>query len=242
MKRIMWFAVAALGVLPQLDAQTLAERIVASDGEVRFSYRTKPGVCSDGRGRITTGQEHSSDHGSCRPGPARMTLTVRDGRVVNADLAVGGTWGSEETATVLGAVAAPEAAEALLTVAHEATADAGDLVVGAALADSAIVWPELLSLARDRDADAEIGDDAVLWLGFAAGNALGPDTDQAEDDIRESAIFALSQRPHAEAVPALIRVVEGDHPVHLKKSALFWLGQTDDTRAVQVYEDILRGG
>jgi HEAT repeat protein len=86
-------------------------------------------------------------------------------------------------------------------------------------------------------------DDVILWLGFAAGDALGPDgTTTDEDDVRESAIFALSQRPEDEAVPALIRVVEGNLPVHLKKTALFWLGQTDDDRAIDVYEGILRGG
>jgi len=171
-----------------------------------------------------------------------MTLSVSGGRLIDADLAVGGAWSQDDDAVDLGTVAAVEAAAALLDLAATASfRGGGDLIIGAVVADSAEVWPQLLQLARQDDVAEGIRDDAVLWLGFAAADALGPEADD-EDDIRESAVFALSQRPHDEAVPALIRVVEGDHPVHLRKSALFWLGQTDDLRAIDVYEEILQGG
>lgn len=109
------------------------------------------------------------------------------------------------------------------------------------MADSATVWPVLLDLARAPDVPRDTRDNGTLWLGFAAGDALGPDAEAGDDDVRESAIFALAQRPRDEAVPALTRVVQGDHPVHLKKSALFWLGQTDREYAVGLYEEILGG-
>ncbi len=70
---------------------------------------------------------------------------------------------------------------------------------------------------------------------------MGTDNNAEEDDVRESAIFSLSQRTKSESIPALTRVVEGDLPIHLKKSALFWLGQTDREQAVAVYEEILSG-
>ena len=141
----------------------------------------------------------------------------------------------------LGRVAAPAAAEALLALAAEARDDGGKLVMGAVVADSATVWPALLHLARAPSVSEDTRDNATLWLGFAAGDALGPDDYADEDDVRESAIFVLSQRPKSESIPALTRVVEGDLPIHLKKSALFWLGQTDRERAVAWYEEILRG-
>ena len=174
-----------------------------------------------------------------------MSLTVRDGRVVDADLEVGGAWGrSTGQTTDMGRIAAPAAADALLILIEDASRRAGgDLVLGAVVADSAEVWPDLLRLARKSDLPQDTREDVILWLGFVAGDALGPDGPEADEDgVRESAIFALSQRPENEAVSALIRVIDGDLPVHLKKSALFWLGQTDDERAIAVYEGILLGG
>lgn len=230
-----------VAAVPPLAAQSLADRIAATEGEVRLSYGTKPGVCGDGRNTVNTGTSVARDtRGWCQPGPARMRLTVRHGRVVDADLAVGGRWNDGGADLDLGRVAAPAVAEALLALAADARDGGGELVMGAVVADSATVWPALLELARASSVSEDTRDNATLWLGFAAGDALGPDDNADEDDVRESAIFALSQRPKSEAVPALTRVVEGDHPVHLKKSALFWLGQTDRERAVVVYEEILR--
>lgn len=235
--------VLALGT--SLQAQSLEQQInTVGTGEVRLTYSTKEGVCGDGR-HINTGrsQDHS-DRGWCEPGPARLSLELRDGRVVDADLGVGGDWNrGTGSATDLGRVPAPEAAAAVLSLIEAAAGSAGgDLVLAAVVADSVTVWPDLLRLARSSSLPEDTREDVVLWLGFAAGDALGPDDPGADDDdVRESAIFALSQRPEEEAVPALIRVIEGESPVHLKKSALFWLGQTDDTRAVDVFEEILQG-
>ncbi len=242
----MRFIIMAIGggmlAAAPLAAQSLADRIAATEGEVRLSYGTKPGVCGDGRHTVNTGTSmHRDTMGWCEPGPARMRLTVRQGRVIDADLAVGGRWNDAGADLDLGRVAAPAAAATLLALAADARDDGGELIMGAVMADSATVWPALLELARAPSVSEDTRDNATLWLGFAAGDALGPDDGADDDDVRESAIFALSQRPKHEAVPALTRVVEGDHPVHLRKSALFWLGQTDRERAVVVYEEILRG-
>ena len=230
-----------------LGAQSLAQQVTAvGTGEVRLTYSTKDGVCGDGR-TLNTGRsgDHRGDRSWCEPGPARMSLTVRDGRVVDADLEVGGAWGrSTGQTTDMGRIAAPAAAEVMLILIENASGRAGgDLVLGAVVADSAEVWPDLLRLARKSDLPQDTRDDVILWLGFVAGDALGPDGPETDEgDVRESAIFALSQRPENEAVSALIRVIDGDLPVHLKKSALFWLGQTDHERAIEVYEGILLGG
>ena len=225
-----------------LAAQSMADRIAATEGEVRLSYGTRPGVCGDGRKTVNTGSSmHRDTRGSCEPGPARIRLTVRSGRVIDADLAVGGRWEDAQVALDLGRVAAPLAADALLQLAADARDDGDELIMAAVVADSATVWQALLDLAQMPSVAEDTREGAVLWLGFAAGDALGPDDGDDEDDVRESAVFALSQRPKSEAVPALTRVAQGDHPVHLRKSALFWLGQTDPERAIVVYEGILRG-
>ena len=53
-------------------------------------------------------------------------------------------------------------------------------------------------------------------------------------------MFALSQRPADEGVPALIRVVRSSREPEIVRTALFWLGQSEDPRALTLFEEILR--
>jgi HEAT repeat protein len=146
----------------------------------------------------------------------------------------------------LGRVAAPEAADLLLRLAARGGADAGDLIAAASIADSATVWPGLLNLARDESLERASRRAAVFWLSQAAGEAAtrGLDsivTDTTGDrELREHAVFALSQRPREEAVPALIRIARGHGDGPIRRKAIFWLGQSDDPRAIALFEDILR--
>ena len=86
----------------------------------------------------------------------------------------------------------------------------------------------------------------MFWLGQAAGEEAtkGLDsivTGRASDiEIRKQAVFALSQRPDEEGVPALIRIARTNRHPELRKTALFWLGQSDDPRALTLFEEILR--
>jgi len=127
-----------------------------------------------------------------------------------------------------------------------ASGDADALVTGATLADSAVVWPELLRLARRDDLPLETRRQAVFWLGQAAGDAAARGLDSITTDergdleVRKQAVFALSQRPADEGVPALIRVARTSPSRELRKSALFWLGQSEDPRALALFEDLLR--
>ena len=59
-------------------------------------------------------------------------------------------------------------------------------------------------------------------------------------EIRKQAVFALSQRPTEEGVPALIRIARTNRHAELRKTALFWLGQSEDPRALTLFEEILR--
>ncbi|MGH6692211.1 MAG: HEAT repeat domain-containing protein, partial [Gammaproteobacteria bacterium] len=86
---------------------------------------------------------------------------------------------------------------------------------------------------------------AVFWLSQAAGDAATGGLDSIAADptgdreLREHAVFALSQRPEDEGVPALIRIARGNADGAIRRKAVFWLGQTDDPRAVALFEDIL---
>src|SRR5262249_20311322 len=86
---------------------------------------------------------------------------------------------------------------------------------------------------------------AVFWLGQAAGDAatrglndLVNDGD-ADHEVRESAVFALSQRPHDEGVPALIRIAKENKDPDLRRKAIFWLGQPAAPRALSLFEELL---
>jgi hypothetical protein len=241
---------AALALPARLEAQTLAQRVAAAgDGTIRLSFAARRGVCGSGGHNITivNDDERGEWESDCAPGPVRMSLRVSGRRVTEAHTYVGGRWlPAGGPTTDLGTIPAGEAAAGLLTLAERADGDADALITGATLADSAVVWPGLLRLARRDDLPLETRRQAVFWLGQAAGEAAtrGLDsitTDERGDlEVRKQAVFALSQRPANEGVPALIRVARTSPSGELRKSALFWLGQSEDPRALSLFEEILR--
>jgi len=247
-KLIVLCALLALPAL--LQGQSVAQRVAsAPDGTVRMSYAARPGVCGNGGHNITITSEgdDSEWETDCTPGPVRVSLRVSGGRVTEARTYVGGRWrAAQGPATDLGTVPAAQAAKDLLTLAERATGDADALITGAALADSAVIWADLLRLARRSDLPLETRRQAVFWLSQAAGKAAtrGLDsitTDESGDlEVRKQAVFALSQRPTDEGVPALIRVARTSPSGELRRSALFWLGQSEDPRALALFEELLK--
>jgi HEAT repeat protein len=67
------------------------------------------------------------------------------------------------------------------------------------------------------------------------------DGSDADRDAQEAAVFALSQRPADEGVPALIRIAKTHRDPDLRRKAMFWLGQSDDPRALAFFEELLLG-
>jgi HEAT repeat protein len=108
------------------------------------------------------------------------------------------------------------------------------------------VWPALLQIARSVRLPEERRRSAIFWLGQAAGAAVDQaldsiaSDDRSDREVRQQAVFALSQRSSAEAVPALIRVARTSRDPALRKTALFWLGQSEDPRALDLFEEILQ--
>ena len=241
---------AVLLLLPTpLQAQSLTARLrAAGDGSIHLSYAARPGVCSSGGSGITFRQSDSDDEweSDCERGPVRVSLRMRGGRIASAEMWVGGRWKAGTRATDLGTVSAPQAAALLLDLAPGSGEAGEDLVGAATLADSAVVWPTLLRLARDPHVPEDTRKKAIFWLGQAAGveATRGLDSivhdDRGELEVRKQAVFALSQRPTDEAVPALIRIARTSREPEILKSALFWLGQSDDPRALGLFEEILR--
>ena len=96
--------------------------------------------------------------------------------------------------------------------------------------------------ALDRTASREERQQAMFW----AANARGPSgyrlverilSSDPSGDIREQAVFALSQLE--DGTDWLLDLVRSDRGVETKRRALFWLGQSDDPRALQEIEKIL---
>ncbi len=178
----------------------------------------------------------------------RVALRVRDHRVYSVRTYVGGEWLPDRWSTDLGVVRAEEAARYFIGLAGR-TGDArvgGDPLMPSVLADSVTIWPSLLKLARTPGVSRDTRTKAVFWLSQAAGDAAGAALDSIAHDrrgdrqVRKQAIFALSQRSNDEGVPALIRIARANPDPECRKTALFWLGQSEDPRALDLFEEILR--
>jgi len=52
-------------------------------------------------------------------------------------------------------------------------------------------------------------------------------------------VFALSQIEGGAGEDALIALLKGNYPRDAKKQALFWLGQSGSTRAMQYFDEAL---
>jgi HEAT repeat protein len=103
---------------------------------------------------------------------------------------------------------------------------------------------DLIQLAKD-DPSAHVRGQGLFWLGQKAGKrAAGAITDAIENDpdtaTKKSAVFALSQLPKDQGVPLLIQVAKTNKNTEVRKQAFFWLGQTNDPRALDFFEEVLK--
>jgi hypothetical protein len=240
-------------------AQSIADRVArAGDGSIRMSFATKPEVCGRG-GSISRGNNWRQQWGdydrtrdvewdnACDYGPGRLVLEKRDGEIVALRFAVGGRWRPAGAGvTDIGTVPAKDAADYLMSLASKLPGRAGrDAIFPATIADSAVVWPALIRLAKDEDRPRETRKQAVFWLGQAAGEAATAGLDSLSKDasvdreVQKQVVFALSQRPKDEGIPILIRVAKTHRDPEVRRDAMFWLGQSNDPRAIALFEEVL---
>ena len=242
-----------------LGGQSISDRVSrAGDGTVRMSFATRPEVCGRG-GSISRGHSWNQtwsdwdrnrdvewDNG-CDYGPGRVVLEKRDGEIVALRFTVGGRWRPAGSGvTDIGTVPAKEAADYLVSLASKLPGKAGrDAIFPATIADSAVVWPALIRLAKDEDRPRETRKQAVFWLGQAAGDAATAGLDSLSNDatvdreVQKQVVFALSQRPKDEGIPILIRVAKSHRDPEVRRNAMFWLGQSNDPRAIALFEEVL---
>ena len=252
---------ALAGAANDAPAQSIADRVArVSSGSVRMSFAAKPGICGSGNsihhgggGRTTWGDNgwnSSRDvewDNDCSHGPARVVIDRSRGESTALRFYVGGRWRPAGGDVVdLGMVPAREAANYLVALASSDRGKVGSKAVfPATIADSAEIWPALLRLARNPDVPREARNQSVFWLGQAAGEAAGAGLSglvvdgDVDREIREQAVFALSQRPKDESVPALIKIARTNRNPEIRKKAMFWLGQSRDPRAIDLFEELL---
>lgn len=247
-----------LSLATEVDAQGLATKIAgAANGEVRMSFAARPDVCGDGVNNIRFGKRHRIqtddddvvfDDGdcTCREGPVRVMFRISDHRVIKVRTWVGGKWRADGSAVDLGMVATRDAVAALIAIASDRRHSGGEnALFPSTLADSVSVWPQLLKLARNDDVPHDSRKQAVFWVSQAASDSATAglsslaESESEDDEIRKQAVFALSQRPRDEGVPALIKVARSSGSAEVRRSALFWLGQSEDPRALALFEEIL---
>jgi len=100
----------------------------------------------------------------------------------------------------------------------------------------------LLGLARDPAQGIEMRKQALFWAGQAGvpiEELTGLYATVADQAMREQLVFVYSQRDEPAALEKLIDIARRDPNPELRKRALFWLGQSEDSRAVQVLQEII---
>ncbi len=237
----------------EAQAQDLERQVSqVQDGEVAFRYPTNEGVrvCDNG---VQIDDRYRRDRGrrrwweDCVEGEAKVILEVRNGAIRDLDLRPPGSDSSVDTD--LGLWSADDAAAFLIGLArgNSSRRVAKDAIMPAMIARGAVVWPDLIDIARDRSRPEDVRKQATFWVSQQAADAAIDGRDDliagGDDDIevRKAAVFAISQRSRQEAVPVLMEVAETSRFAEVRRSAVFWLGQTGDSRALDFFERILRG-
>jgi HEAT repeat protein len=250
----------------QCAAQSLERRVAAAgDNPVQFHFAARDGVCGNGRtyfrsdddnwyGSFVSNDGTTMRNDACAPGPVRVVITRAGKDVVRVETFVGPQPADAQPAQELGAVPAKEAVAYLLNVV--ATTDgrpARDAMTPAMLADSSVVTPQLLQIAKDQSRSRDVRRSAITWLARrraeaggvgAAGIAKALDQlvrDRNESEtIRQQALGTISRFDRGEGIPTLMGFAS-DPDKWLSRQAFQTLARSGDPRARQfVREQVKR--
>jgi hypothetical protein len=238
-------------------AQSLAQQVTSANGVVQILFPSRPSACGDGQGMISNVFGYSERQGdgvrwssgsdwsgrSCVHGPVRLVVTVIDGEPTRTKSYVGPVPAVSSDVRTITASATDAAAWMSTIVTRGNSRVASELVLPLVLADAPDPWPLFLKIARDESRPRALRQNVMMWLSNAVSEHLGltaarDNTD--DDELRTQAVYVLSQRPKQESVPQLIELAKSAPHASARRSAIYWLGQTGDPRAVDVYEELLR--
>ncbi len=102
----------------------------------------------------------------------------------------------------------------------------------------------LIAIARDKSLQKDTRSKGMFWLGEKASQkAFKTLKDIVEDDedseIQRQALFALTQNDE-HGVDEIIRIAKTHPNKKVRREAIFWLGQSEDPRALETLVDIIR--
>jgi hypothetical protein len=225
------------------------------EGSLRFGFEARPDVqlCANG---IRIGEDrvrwHSTDgmndEDRCERGWVEVEVRVGAGVVREVEVLRASELG-RDGAVHFGAVDAADAAAYLLSLVYEGATDdaAEEAILPAMLAQTQGIWPELIEIARDRSVDDGVRKNALFWVGQEAAVAVTQEltdvvlADDEDQEIRNAAIFALSQRKDERSISTLMDIARTGEQAETRTSAMFWLAQSDDPSVVRFFEDVLLG-
>ncbi len=242
--------------------QDLRGRIrAAGDGDVSFHFAAREGVCGDGEvivrqraaeGRsisfhgdsrdLTRGRDFDDLASWCRPGPVYVRLVQSGAAITHMELTVGAN--PFPPSRDLGEVTPAEAARVLIQdVARSLPEKSAGRAVHAATLAATPTWELLLPLASDESADRSLRRAAIRWLALDASDVLlqGREAIDTETEFRRQAVFALSRRRDEPSRTALWDLAQRGTEPEIRAVAVYWIGMSDDPRAVGLIEDVLRG-
>lgn len=255
MRRSTLTALLCCAVAAGASAQSLSQRVVANDGSIQVIYPSRPTACGDGEtyignvfGQSTYYSGNSAISGRdswrsrpCIHGPARVVATVISGEVTRLRPYVGPVPKSDMR--TLDVTSADASAWLNDLVTKGSSKLASEALLPLVLADAPEPWPFLLRIARDDNRPTAVRRSAMVWLSNGVYEKLGIEDTHAEtddDEVKTQAVFALSQHRNSETVPDLIDIARNAKNPAARRSAIFWLGQTGDTRAADVYAELLK--
>jgi HEAT repeat protein len=100
----------------------------------------------------------------------------------------------------------------------------------------------LITVARDSSQGLEMRKQALFWAGQAGvpiAELVGLYGNVRDQGMREQLVFVYSQRDEPAALNKLIEIAKRDPNPELRKRALFWLGQSEDSRAVEALQEVI---
>lgn len=107
-----------------------------------------------------------------------------------------------------------------------------------------LAW--LTARAMDENEAIELRKQALFWAGeggMSPNEVLRVFRTAENAELREQAIFVLTQLPRSEVVvDALMEIARSEEDPELRERAVFWLGETDDPRVAEFLLELVRGG
>jgi HEAT repeat protein len=197
----------------------------------------------------------------CVAGPVRAALTIVNGKVTRVQTYVGGAWTRTSVrVTELGNVSPAEASSYFFGLVPQLEGGSRNekLLLPAVLADDPNAVTRLVALAREGARTVETKRQAIQWMGLLGNESVVPtlvafarsdrsaadrgddddDAGRGEEGIAGSAIAALSFIENGAGIPALIDLARSGTP-RVRRSAVFWLGQSGDVRAFAALHGII---